>query len=110
MVIKLNHPCQQGLLPDGFPGQLRRCNQRLDRGINTQHGTQALHSMAQAQPFGFHHPVKHRAAGIAAKAVIEIFGRGDHHRRRFFLMERAQHGHVFTALKQLPPLLLNNGN
>ncbi|MBC8951014.1 hypothetical protein Xets_03806 [Xenorhabdus sp. TS4] len=66
--------------------------------------------MAQAQALGVHDPVQHRPARITAKTVVEIFRWRDHHRGRFLLMERAQHGHVFAAFKKLPPLLLDDGD
>ncbi|PHM30183.1 hypothetical protein Xsze_04366 [Xenorhabdus szentirmaii DSM 16338] len=76
MVIELNHPVQQRLPPVLIVCQHLRLsggNQRRNRGAAAQFPAQVLNRMTQAQPFSFHHPVQHRAAGIAAEAVIKVF-------------------------------------
>ena len=51
----------------------------------------------------FHHPIDHAAATLAAKAVPQVFGRGDDQAGGVVFMKRAFAREVFAHLAQLDP-------
>ena len=68
---------------------------------------QQLHRMPEAHALGPHHPVDHRAAGLArTQAVPQVLVRRDHQRRRLVLVERTAPDQVgAVALERDAPRL-----
>jgi hypothetical protein len=60
--------------------------------------------MTEAHPFGSHHPVDHRAAGLARpQAMPQVLRRRDHQRRRLVFVERAAADQIRTVLLKSTP-------